>query len=663
MSRLLHRTGPAAGFAFVGLLLVCGACGDDTTPDYTAEELAAAKTQLRDHVRLRTSEAGLLFGREWVGRAPDDAELRALYARQLSAWRLSREIREQAELVLGEDPEDPWGLYMETLGHFAANDWEPALESSRRAWEASPRPEFAAAHLRALSRHDYDAAFAFLESLDADTRTTPEVFSERAQLESRLQYDRPGPAWADSSLATYAEMRERWPEYVEGFLHPAEALFGANRSGEALPLIERALALAPGSADVRQWHWTILSQSDVLPVEERRPAVEASLAAFRDAAPETLRGLSMMASAYRDLEDDERASELEALVIEREPRSRHASLVYLREQRAADAELRRVHEAHGEGSPEYRAQLEAVRDAVYRYLERPLYDDTYIGGAYMSLFNALKEMDPVPAEELADAVRGLTAHARGTPPWITYVEAPLALVEHTPHALEAAEIARAGLQASLDYTMSWRDIFDTEGEWEQQVRATLSASYDAMGWAYLSAGRTDDGRHTLERALTLWPENPTALHHMGQLHEQLAAEAAERGDGEESTRRLDEAEDAYIVGLGITTFGENPNRAALESCTRSGTGLPTGSTNTSRPSMNGTESGAASGFWRPAWRPRARTSRSGSPVWTARWSTPANSRGRSRSFISGARGVGRASSRCPNTRSSTNGTGRTPMWR
>ncbi|WP_419165669.1 redoxin domain-containing protein [Candidatus Palauibacter sp.] len=546
----------------VGLLLACAAhasCG--ASPDYTAEDLEAATAQLRDHVRLRTFETGLLFGEGWVARAPDDAELRALYARQLAGWRLSREIREQADAVFTDDPDSPWGLHIQALGHLAGSDWDPAVEPSRRAWEALPLPEFAATYLQVLGYSDFEAAFDFLETLDAETRDTPELFAARAALENQARYRREDPAWADSSLATYTEMRERWPDHVDGYLRPAEDLFRANRSEEALPLIEQAVALSPGSVDVRQWHWWILFESEVLPADERRPAVEASIAEFQDAAPESVRGFSALAAMYRDLEDEQRARELEAAIVERDPTSRHASLVYLRQARAPSQELRRIREDHGEDSPEYRAQLEVVRDAVYEYLERPHYDDTYLGGAYIDLFYALQDMDPIPAEELAEAVRGLVEYERLNP-HITYGTALRAMIDHTPYAEEAAELARNGLTASIDYVRRLRSIFDTEGELEQAARGSLSGVYDGMGWAYFKAGRIEDARHTLERALVL-SENGQARFHVGQVYEHLAAEAEEREDEEQAVEWLDRAEDFYIAGFGGTR-GENLNEAALE---------------------------------------------------------------------------------------------------
>ena len=39
---------------------------------------------------------------------------------------------------------------------------------------------------------------------------------------------------------------------------------------------------APGSADVRYLHWQILNETDQLPTDERRTAIEASIAAVLD---------------------------------------------------------------------------------------------------------------------------------------------------------------------------------------------------------------------------------------------------------------------------------------------------------------------------------------------------------------------------------------------
>lgn len=546
----------------IGLLSLCVALsGCDASADYTAEELEAAKAELRDHIRLRTFEAGLPFGRAWIARAAGDAELRALYAEQLAGWRLFKEIREQADAILIDDPENPWGLYTRALEFLAQGDWELAAAPSLRAWEALPRPEFAAAYLQATMGRGVEDVRAFLTSLDSASRATPEVLRRQADLESWAQYELDDPAWADSSLATYAELRERWPDHVDGYLGAAEDLFRANRAEEALPLAEQAVALAPGSVDVRQWHWWILFESGVLPAEERSAAVEASIAAFRDEGPESIRGLSAVASMYRDMEDIERAEELEALVVERAPRSRHASLIYAREYGAESSELNRLYQENGRDSPEYMAQLAVVRDAVHRFLERPLYSDQPKASAYMRLYFALRDMDPVPSEELAEAVRGLVAY-EDLNPHITYGSALIDLVESTPYALEAAEIARNhGLQNAVDRAEMSRNSFDTEGEWEQSLRYYLSIVYDAMGWAYFKGGRVEDGLHSLERALVLTESNRETRYHLGQVYEHFADES---GDAEEAVEWLDRAEDSYIAGLGSTRVGENPSQSAIE---------------------------------------------------------------------------------------------------
>ena len=560
MSTRSRRSGPRVGLLLTGILLVCDACGGGgAPPDYTAEEIEAAKARLRDHARLRTFEAGKLFGDEWVARAPDAAELRGLYAYQLVGWGLSKEIREQADAILADDPDNPWGLYAQAYAHLVDGEAKLAHEIVREAWEAAPQPEFAFLYLRALAQADSEAARGFLASLDEETRAWPEVLRMQAELESAARYELDDPTWADSSRATWAEFKERFPNHVLGYTRLANEAYNSRRMDEWTLLMEAALALAPGSLEVRSQHWRGLWMSELLPREERLPAVEASMAAYREAIPETVEGLQGMASMYRQMEDEAHAAELEARIVESDPGSYHATLVYMEETRRVSGELYEIREEHGEDSPEYRAQLEVVRDAAYRFLERPLYNDRFKGGVYLDLFRALEAMDPVPAEELAEAIRGLVKYERLNP-HITFGDAPLAMIDHTPYALEAADIVREGTHHTLENLRDVRSFFDTEGEWDQMLRGTLSGIYDRIGWAYFKAGRTEDGRHTLERALAIAERNRNVRYHLGQLYEHLAAEEE---DEETAVSWLDQAEDSYIAGFGANR-GENPNQTALE---------------------------------------------------------------------------------------------------
>ena len=563
MSIRSHRSGLRAGLYLAGILLVLGACeGGGTPSDYTPEELDAAKAQLRDHRRLRTFEAGKLFGDEWVARAPHDAELRALYAYQLVGWGFSREIHEQADAILADDPENPWGLYTRAYAHLVDREPKLAHETVREAWEASPQPEFAFLYLRALAQVDFEAAREFLGSLDEEARGWPVVMRMEAEIESQARYVLEDPAWADSMRATWAEFKERHLDHVLGYLRLANEAYNDRRLDEWTALMGAALELAPGSVEVRGQHWRGLWMSELLPREERRPAIEASMAAYGEASPETAEGLQGMATMYRQMEDEERAAEIEARIVELDPAGPHASSVYLSRMRAVDDKARGIAEEHGWDSPEYLAELEAVRGAVHDYLAKPLYSDTYRGGAYLDLFFALTAMDPVPAEELAEAMRGLAEYERLNP-HLTFGVAPLAMVDHTPYALEAADIVRAGAPRVFDILTDRRSLYDTEGEWDGVLRSSLGDIYDVIGWAYFKAGRTEDARHTLERALALTEYNRNVRYHLGQVYEQLATEAEENGGGEIATRWLDEAEDSYIAGFGASR-GENPNESALE---------------------------------------------------------------------------------------------------
>ena len=335
--------------SLVGLMLSVSVCtASEAEQHYEPQKLKAAKAQLREHNRLWTFEEGAILGQKWTSRAPEDAELRALYARQLEGQLDGhREIQEQADAILEREPDNPWGLYAQALAFLT--DWQhfdEAAESSLRAWELLPQPEFAATYLQALRFRNTEAGLAFLDSLDAATLQHPEVLHARAELEYRAQYPLNNPAYADTSLATLATLRARWPDHVSGYLSAAQQLHRSDKPQEALPLIEEAVRLSPSSADVRYLHWQILNETDQLPADERRAAIEASIAAYRQAVPETVRGLALLTTAYRNvLEDEEQAAAFEAKLMALAPASRHASRIhqekFRREYRRLQSELRK----------------------------------------------------------------------------------------------------------------------------------------------------------------------------------------------------------------------------------------------------------------------------------------------------------------------------------
>ena len=536
--------------SLIGLMLsVCVCTSSEAEQHYSPQELEAAKAQLRAHNRLWTFEAGAILGREWTSRAPEDAELRALYARQLHGQLYGyREILEQADAILEREPDNPWGLYAQALAFLADREYFEAAESSLRAWRLLPRPEFAATYPQALRFRNADAGLAFLDSLDVETLQHPEVLHARAELEYRAQYSTNNPTYVDTSLATLATLRARWPNHVSGYFSAAQQLYRSNKPQEALPLIEEAVRLAPGSADVRYLHWQILNETDQL------PAIEASIAEYRKAAPETVRGLALLTTAYRNvLEDEEQAAAFEAKLLARDPAGRHASRIhqekFQREHRRLHSELNRI----GRDAPEYQNQLRLICDAAYQFLEKPLYDDRFREQPYRALFSSLSTMNPVPTEELAEAVRGLIQYEQLNP-YLTYT-ALILMTDHTPYAEEAAEIARGVIQTTLDKA--------EEEAWEERPDYYLGFIHDALGWALYKTGRIEEGRDEIERALEFWKRNTRTHYHLGQVFEHMATEAEARDAAEAAGTWLDKAADAYLAGLEVRSWRPNPCQAAL----------------------------------------------------------------------------------------------------
>ena len=164
-------------------------------------------------------------------------------------------------------------------------------------------------------------------------------------------------------------------------------------------------------------------------------------------------------------------------------------------------------------------------------------------------------MNPVPTEELAEAVRDLVQYEEWLNPRLT-CSALILMADHTPYAEEAAEIARGVIQAMLDRA-------EEEAWGEGRLDYYLGLVHDALGWAFYKAGRIEEGRNEIERALEFSQRNTRAHYHLGQVFEHMATEAEARDDVEAARTWLDKAADAYIAGLEVRTWGANPCQAAL----------------------------------------------------------------------------------------------------
>ena len=92
------------------------------------------------------------------------------------------------------------------------------------------------------------------------------------------------------------------------------------------------------------------------------------------------------------------------------------------------------------------------------------------------------------------------------------------MTDRTPYAEEAAELAQGVIQAMLD-----RAEEDTRGE--GRMNFYLGLIYDALGWALYKAGRVEEGRNEIERALKFSQRNTRAHYHLGQMFEHMATEA------------------------------------------------------------------------------------------------------------------------------------------
>jgi Flp pilus assembly protein TadD len=90
-----------------------------------------------------------------------------------------------------------------------------------------------------------------------------------------------------ASFETFEEARRIDPSNLNAHYLHASYLDRSRRSDEAYPLLEKALALAPGSTSVRQAYWSAIQGSRQLGAERKREILERDMdTSFRRTAIE-----------------------------------------------------------------------------------------------------------------------------------------------------------------------------------------------------------------------------------------------------------------------------------------------------------------------------------------------------------------------------------------
>jgi tetratricopeptide (TPR) repeat protein/peroxiredoxin len=493
-------------------------------------------------------DGGSMIAEALVQQQPDDAEAHAWLAINMSRNSDAEDAKRTAASMLERWPELHWSQIAQAFVYnYAERDTSISLAAAERAVELAPDDPWAAwaRGLMLLSAGRRADAVAFLDGYVDRATELPELLSVRA---NAIMLQGTGTD-ADTTLLqqgfdAFAEVRERDPTNVSAWFFPASTLLNLRRVDEALPLLVRALELAPHSLNIHQRYWSALTMRRDLDADERKAIILAGadrLVAERGHRPAML---SALARTYREHGALETQQALEERVLHEHPHSAAADWVLVGRYRAISNALSR-----GEAEDTTAARAE-YRRLVWEYINRPSHAvEPLLGDAYLSMLSIVEDDTEFRVDDLLRLARGAAQYNRGNP-HATHTTAPILLADRDVHLEEAEEIVRAGFEQVDRFMELNRGMFDTVGEYADYEAWLMALHHDALGWVLYRRGDLDGARTELERALELRKELPIAHYHLGRM-------AEEAGD-------LDEAETHYGRGRGFEIYGRKYNGPALQ---------------------------------------------------------------------------------------------------
>lgn len=532
------------------------------------------------------------LGRQAVTEHPDDARLHGW-------WLLCRSwIDRPADLAIEVDrfaaahADDPWIDFTVAAGIVrGAVRPQEALERSARFLDASDdHPDAVWLRAMALSKAGRDSdAIAFLDRREQRGELAPSLLVLRAASTQWDPHAKSLPAQRRAkALADLANARRIDPDHAEACFMAAQIMDRRSDASEALSLLEQALRLAPSSGAIRGAYWSRYYEHGDKTLDERVQLVAADIEKTLAEYPDRLDLRYRARAAYGEIGLTEQKHRLGTEILDRYPNSTQAE--HVQSERIVAQNRRSYRE-----SPENKRNPEALsvyRRMAWEFLERPRHKvDNLLGDHYLLLFFSYEPGDPIDPALLLQLARGAAEHNKLNPQH-TRARFPIAIVDRTPYAAEAEQLAQAGF-AELDrYFESQRPYLEREGEYAQ-ARASMEAQiHDAVGWAQWKGGKRTVGEASLRRALELSPGYPSALIHLAHVAidandldeaERLLVLARQRSRTAEPTKLL---EQVYVARHGhrrnIERYlgqieqrdRERRRRAALESLVRNDNPLP-----------------------------------------------------------------------------------------
>lgn len=523
----------------------------------------AGVDSMRYYVAAERPDASIAVGKRLLRQAPTDPRLRAWYLASLDQARRFDELWAFV-LQCHSRPTEAWRA-VECAYEAATRSrgWRAGLDSADAYLRAAvaQRPgdaEIALLATRLLVRrvefstHQYEPVLAFLDSAVRRTNGDYDLRAWRAA----VRYDAAGVTPVDSAaqraaLSELAELRRDQPARVPAYHLAAKRLLRRSPE-EALPIITRALALQPGSVELRRDYWALLERQPGATDEVRHDAVIKDVATWVSEMDSATIALSAASNQLRKIKSDSLARVHEERLLARAPVSREADELRWRRAKMWTDSIRALSDAtsahHGADSVRLRAaRIRAFDALVFRH---PFSSSLTRASAAAELLYFVRADSTYPASRLL-AVARLVRAAPLLQTYVTHGVTAVALAERGVGLPEAERWTQEGLRSVWRELDDMSSLYPSVGERVAALERWQTVFLVARAVVQVAARRYAAAEAALDRALEMSPGDAGVQYQLGRLRL--------------IQHRRDDAEFAFVRALGgRDVLGINESRRDLE---------------------------------------------------------------------------------------------------
>lgn len=540
-------------FSVIAILLLIFCIVSETNSQIDGKQEATNRVEnkpavikLREFYGARDYEDGYEFGRKLVEQFPENVELQAWFLVNMARNEMSREAVEAAAELVENNRENAWSWFALAHARIRSAQIKEAIPAAEKALKLMPDDEeFIFLYASSLlAQRKYNEIYAWLDKNSAKIKDRSRLLYVKAEVEYRQFADgKVDEARRKSSFENFLKARDLNPNSVNANYIYGLYLNADRRFADALPVLKKAVALAPNVAHVRQQFWKAILNGQTNKNEaQRKEEVVADLNAFLRLRSDSINALDMISAFYgRELGMPEKKQEIDRSILEKFPQSAPAERILI-------GQIRAFNYIGGDKKVDEKKKAEIVQ-MMKDFINRPQHhDENYLGEVYSKYFYQIKNDKNTTDAELLEVAENISSHQKyDTAAMHSMIVSGLS---DRQMFREAEKFVTVGFEKVKEEIRRQRATVKDEKKNQDDSNSMNATLYGARGWLYFKQNRFDEAEKELVQAIKLSNEVSYFYNNLAQVYE--------------AKNDFEKAEDAYIDAFSTFLGNDNPNLDKLK---------------------------------------------------------------------------------------------------